>query len=154
MRMKRNILVAAVSFSVAAAMVNMLAVVAMAAPVQSSVVSSLGNAFVSVTKTAIASNSAETLQAAVEQGLEGALSAAQPTVPEAFAALDAAEAQLKVENLWTPPVAAAFATARAAVAALLKPAAGRPGNGAGLGNPPSVSGGGGSQTGTYAAPPN
>lgn len=153
MRMRRTVLVAVASLSVAA-MVNLPAFVAQAATTQSSVVASLANTFVSVTKAAIAANSAETLQVAVEQGLEGALSSAQPSVQEAFAALDAAEAQLKSENLWTPPVAAAFATARAAVASLLKPAAGAPGSGLGLGNPPSVSGGGGSQTGTYATSPN
>lgn len=153
MRVRRAALVAIASLF-AVGMVNIPASVVYSATPQSGITSSLSGAFVSVTKAAIASNSAETLQGAVEQGLEGALSAAQPSVPEAFAALDAAQAQLTGENLWTPPVAAAFATARAAVSALLSPAAGRPGNGAGLGNPPSVSGGGVSQTGTYAATPN
>lgn len=150
MAFKRTALVAAASLLVAA-MVTAPSVSAWAATNAGSV-TTLANSFVSVTKVAIAANSADTLQTAVEQGLEGALSSAQPTAPEAFAALDSAEGQLKAQNQWSPPVEAAFATARAAAAALLNPAAGPLGSGIGLGNPPSVSGGGGSQTSTYASP--
>lgn len=95
-----------------------------------------------------------TLQALVEKVLEQQLAAAQPTAAQATAALAAAEATLKAAGEFTPPVEAAFVTARTAVAALtdIAPAAGEGAGNAPLGAPPAVSGGGGTQTATYAPP--
>jgi hypothetical protein len=96
---------------------------------------------------------AAALQSAVESALETTLITAKASADDASKALDEAEADLRRDGLFTPPVEAAFRTARAAVAAQ-KAAGPNAGFGAPgpVGSPPSVSGGGGSQTGTYAPP--
>lgn len=119
---------------------------------QPSKAAQLAAALVAATKAAIASSTDLTRQGAVETALQNALEANNASAADANSALNIAEAELKKQNLWTPPVEKAFATARKAVAALIKPAAGPTEGGVDLGAPPETPGGGGSQTGTYGTP--
>ncbi|WP_421740075.1 hypothetical protein [Caulobacter sp.] len=113
---------------------------------------SLAAAIVNGVKQAIQSSDPKTLQANTESFLESALATARATPGVASAALNIAEARLKADGQWTPPIAAAFATARRAIAALISPSAGV-GNGVSLlGAPPINAGGGSGQTGTYGQP--
>lgn len=132
-------------------------VAATTAPVNAEKVASLANSIEAAVRATIAATGTAdpgALQAAVEQVLESQLGAAQPTAAEAQAALTEVETRLRAAGLFTPPVEAAFRTARSAVAQLDVggPGAGPNGGSTPLGAPPPVSGGGGSQTGTYAQP--